>query len=261
LIGARHQKSHAFLMTFLKKIKARARKLFQKEMAPASAYDRWAPTYDAQPDNLMLALDEQIFTRLLNNICCTGKLVLDIGCGTGRHWDKIFSQNPHKLIGYDVSPGMLHILQQKYPQAHTQLIIRNQFHYAETNAAGVLVSTLALAHMKKLGKAMQQWNKILIPGAEILLTDYHPETLALGGDRTFLYQGRTTAIRNYVHPLEKVKHYAFENGFELMAFIERRIDPDLKPWYEKQGALGVYERFKGAGLIYGMHLRKQHAAP
>lgn len=246
-------------MTLLEKIKTRTRKLFRKEVAPAEAYDKWAPTYDAQPDNLMLALDEQIFSRLLHHICCKDKMVVDIGCGTGRHWDKILSQHPCKLIGYDVSAGMLERLQHKYPQALTQLIIRDQILYAETLPAEVLICTLALAHIKKPNLAMQQWRRILKAGAEILLTDYHPETLALGGDRTFVYQGRSLAIKNYVHPIEKVKQYARENGFEILDFLESRIDPIVKPYYEKQGALGVYERFKGAGIIYGMHLRKKDA--
>jgi ubiquinone/menaquinone biosynthesis C-methylase UbiE len=255
------EKSGALLMTFLKKIKARARRLFQKEMDPARAYDRWASTYDAQPGNLMLALDEALFSLLLTQVDCSGKWVVDIGCGTGRHWQKILNRHPAKLIGYDVSPQMLLQLQLRYPGAQTQLIVGNKIHYSEPRPAGVLVTTLALAHIKKLGPAMQQWNKILKPGADILITDYHPETLALGGDRTFLYQGKITAIQNYVHSIDQVKTCARENDFELLTFTERRIDPDVKPWYEKQGALGVYHRFEGAGIIYGMHLRKRNAAP
>lgn len=246
------------LMSMLRKIKARVRHLFKKELDPIQAYDWWAPTYDAQPDNLMLALDEQIFSFLLQQINCTGRLVVDLGCGTGRHWPKILAQKPRKLIGYDVSPGMLAMLAHKYPEAQTHLLVGDRLPYAETQPADVLISTLTLAHIKKPGKAMQQWRKILRSGAEILLTDYHPETLALGGDRTFTYQGQTKAIKNYIHPLEKVKQYAQENGFALLDLVERRIDPALKPFYEKQGAGGVYERFKGAGIIYGLHLRKEN---
>jgi ubiquinone/menaquinone biosynthesis C-methylase UbiE len=247
-------------IAFLKTLSNLSRRLLRREMAPAPAYDRWAPTYDAQPDNLMLALDEQIFTRLLNTISCTGKLVLDIGCGTGRHWDKVLAHAPQKIRGFDVSAGMLHRLQQKYPQADTQLIVRDRYNFLGAETAGVLICTLTLAHIRNPESAMQQWKAMLQPGADILLTDYHPETLSLGGDRTFSYQGKTTAIRNYVHPLEKVKQMAGKNGFELVAFDERRIGPALKPWYEKQGALEVYARFAGAGIIYGMHLRKKHAA-
>lgn len=248
-------------MTLLKELKSRARKLFRQEVAPAEAYDKWAPSYDAQPGNLMLDLDEQLFSRLLAHICCRDKMVVDIGCGTGRHWPKIWSQHPHQLIGYDVSAGMLQQLRLKYPQAIARLIRQDRIEYAESRPAEVLISTLALAHIKKPDQAMQQWAAILKPGAQLLLTDYHPETLALGGDRTFVYQGRSLAIRNYIHPIEEVKQYAQANGFELLTLLERRIDPAVRPYYEQQGALGIYERFLGAGIIYGMHLRKKDAAP
>jgi SAM-dependent methyltransferase len=247
-------------MSFIRQIHAQARKLLHPEVDPALAYDWWAPGYDDQPENLMLALDEEIFPYLLSRISCTGKIVLDIGCGTGRHWQKLLALNPLKLVGYDVSRLMLQELQKKYPQAQTQLITDGQLPYSEDQAAGVLISTLALAHIENLAAAMRQWHQVLGPGAEILLTDYHPETLALGGDRTFPYQGKTIAIRNYIHPLEKIRQYAGDNGFEVKAFVEKRIDLSLRPWYEKQGALEVYDRFQGAGLIYGMHLRKAHAA-
>ncbi|MGV3504796.1 MAG: class I SAM-dependent methyltransferase [Adhaeribacter sp.] len=247
-------------MKFLRHLRARARHLLHPAMNPAQAYDRWAASYDAQPENLMLALDEEIFRQLLSRITCRGKIVLDLGCGTGRHWKKLLAHSPRKLIGYDVSAVMLQELQKKFPQAQTQLIADGQLPYAEDGPAGVLVSTLALAHLENPARAMRQWQQVLGPGADILLTDYHPETLALGGDRTFPYQGKTIAIRNYVHPLEKVRRSAADNGFEIMAFTEKRIDAELRPWYEKQGGLQVYNRFEGAGIIYGMHLKKAHAA-
>src|SRR6185503_12739579 len=53
---------------------------------PASAYDLWAAGYDEQPGNLMLALDEEIFAEFIKEIPIAGKVVVDIGCGTGRHW-------------------------------------------------------------------------------------------------------------------------------------------------------------------------------
>jgi ubiquinone/menaquinone biosynthesis C-methylase UbiE len=66
--------------------------LFQKlsflssEMVPKEAYDIWSESYDLQPGNLMLDLDERIFSGLIEHIDFYNKTVADIGCGTGRHW-------------------------------------------------------------------------------------------------------------------------------------------------------------------------------
>ena len=53
---------------------------------PAEGYNQWAPTYDTQPDNAVLALESRLFSELLARIPIEGKIVADIGCGTGRHW-------------------------------------------------------------------------------------------------------------------------------------------------------------------------------
>src|SRR5215207_9388978 len=86
-----------------------------KEKDPKHAYDLWAAAYDQQPGNLMLDFDEMIFAELLSLVSINEKRIVDIGCGTGRHWNKIKIHNPRELIGYDVSDGMLQVLNKKFP--------------------------------------------------------------------------------------------------------------------------------------------------
>src|SRR5436190_9369283 len=74
-----------------------------REVEPAAAYDLWAATYDDQPSNLILHLDEIVFGRLLTKVDLQHKTVVDSGCGTGRHWAEILQQGPASLTGYDVS--------------------------------------------------------------------------------------------------------------------------------------------------------------
>ena len=92
------------------------------ERSVVEAYDTWSASYDAQPGNLMLDLDAILLDNLLKDIDLTGKKVLEIGCGTGRHWEKIYERSPAIVMGFDVSPGMLRQLSAKYPQAITQKI-------------------------------------------------------------------------------------------------------------------------------------------
>ncbi len=77
------------------------------EKGVVEAYDIWAGNYDAQPGNLMLHLDERLFSTLINGADVKGKHVADIGCGTGRQWPRIFGKQPAALTGFDVSGGML----------------------------------------------------------------------------------------------------------------------------------------------------------
>lgn len=240
----------------LKKVKAGVLRFLRKETAPADAYDLWAANYDAQPDNLMLALDEEVFSHLFNPIDIAGKNLIDIGCGTGRHWNKIYQKNPKTVTGYDVSKGMLGTLKQKFPQAKTFLINNETLTDTADHSHDILISTLTLAHIPDIENAFREWNRILIPGASVILTDYHPQTLAAGGNRTFSHQGKTISIVNHIHPVQKVQQTAARMGFKLITFTEKRIDDQVRHYYKKQQALSVYERFKGLEIIYGMHLKK-----
>src|ERR1043166_1372557 len=88
----------------------------------ANAYNKWGQSYDDQPNNLMLALDEELFSRLVPSSIIKGRHVIDIGCGTGRYWHKIISEGPSSLAGYDVSEEMLKKLKEKHPESDVHLL-------------------------------------------------------------------------------------------------------------------------------------------
>jgi ubiquinone/menaquinone biosynthesis C-methylase UbiE len=227
-----------------------------KEQDPAPAYDRWAAAYDNQPGNLMLDLDEEVFGELLNGSTVTGKTIADIGCGTGRHWKKIYDRRPARLIGYDVSAGMLAKLAGKFPAAETHLLSGNRLAELPDHSCDLVVSTLAIAHIPDPADALREWNRVLKPGGGIIITDYHPEALAKGGQRTFKYEGKTMAVKNYVHPVDRLRGMAKQLGWAEMRFSERVIDDSVKGYYERQNALRLFEEYKNIPIIYGIHLKK-----
>jgi ubiquinone/menaquinone biosynthesis C-methylase UbiE len=208
----------------------------------------------------MLAWDEEIFSDLINHIDLKNKIIADIGCGTGRHWKKIFAREPKKLIGFDVSEGMLKMLQQKFPQAETHHILNDELNEIENESCDFIFSTLTIAHIENAENALQEWDRILKPGGEIIITDYHPTALAKGGKRTFNHNGKTIAVKNYVHSIDKLKDIARQLHLEEFRFIEKSIDESARPFYEKQNALAVYESWKGTPIIYGIHLKKPDEA-
>lgn len=224
------------------------------------AYNTWAQDYDNQPDNLMLALDEEVFKGLLNDINVKNKIVADIGCGTGRHWKKLFDKNPKKIIGFDVSEEMLKILQQKFLEAETYLLINDTLKQLKNESCDIIISTLTIAHIKNADAAIAEWDRVLKPGGYILLTDYHPFVLAKGGKRTFKHNNKTIAVINYIHSIESIKNITGQLHLQLLRFSEKVIDKQAKPYYEKQKALDVYEKWKGSPIIYGMCLKKTDAA-
>jgi ubiquinone/menaquinone biosynthesis C-methylase UbiE len=214
-----------------------------KETEPETAYDIWSVDYDQQPDNLMLVLDEQIFTTLSSQVPIAGKILADIGCGTGRHWKYLLSQNPVSLAGYDVSKGMLNKLIEKFPEAKTYRLENDLLPDIESSSLDLLISTLTVAHIDNIKAALAEWDRVVKPGGYLIITDYHPTALSKGGKRTFK-QGQTLfAVKNYIHTLQHIKEIIDELDLELIRLLEKRIDDSMLPYYAKQGAEKIFENF------------------
>ncbi|HTE00449.1 MAG TPA: class I SAM-dependent methyltransferase [Mucilaginibacter sp.] len=228
------------------------------EKNSSEAYDIWSANYDMQPGNLMLDLDETLFPKLLAQTSIQNKAVADIGCGTGRHWPKILQQQPLSLTGFDVSEGMLNKLKEKFPGANTYRITDDLFSTVANASFDTIISTLTVAHIENIETALQAWCRILKADCEIIITDFHPKLLAVGGKRTFKHNNEQLAVKNYVHSTDTIKDILLQNGFRVVAEHEISIDETMKHYYIQQNALPVYERFKGFPVIYGVHLIRGH---
>ena len=238
----------------LQRLIRRNRKIVQ--MPARESYDIWAGSYDEQPENLMLLMDEEIFSTLLQHCDMRDKLVADIGCGTGRHWEKMLACNPSQIKGFDISPGMLQKLKQRYPWAECDQILDNHFAGVTNNNFDIIISTLTIAHIENIEEALKSWCRILKKGGEIIITDFHPDALAKGAKRTFQQQNQTISITNYPHKVEKIKLLAHNLGLEVMLEEVRTVNGEVKKYYEKKNALAVYNKFLGMPMIYGLFLKQ-----
>ncbi|MGZ3754307.1 MAG: class I SAM-dependent methyltransferase [Mucilaginibacter sp.] len=227
------------------------------EKGSVEAYDLWSENYDAQPGNLMLDMDKQLFANLLTGMDLSGKKIADIGCGTGRHWPGILNEEPLSLTGFDVSPGMLGRLAIKFPHAHTHQITDNLFTNVPDGRYDVIVSTLTVAHIKDIDEALQAWCRILKNTGDIIITDFHPNALAFGGKRTFEYHKKQMAVTNFVHYVYEIEEILLKNNFHVVRTEEKMVDESVKHYYTAKNALPVYEKFKGSRIIYGIHLRRE----
>jgi ubiquinone/menaquinone biosynthesis C-methylase UbiE len=229
----------------------------QKSTEPEKAYDLWSDSYDNQPGNLMLDLDENLFSEFIFSVDLKNKIVVDVGCGTGRHWKKIFEKKPAQLIGYDVSQGMLEKLRQKFPEAETHYSPGSYLPELKNNFCDLIISTLTIAHIKNLRSAFEEWNRILKPDGEIFITDYHPDVLKKGGTRTFKNENKIIMIKNYIHSIDSIQKHAKEMLWAVKNFEEIKIGESMKHYYQIQNALEIFEKFKGSFIIYCMHLKKR----
>lgn len=209
----------------------------------------------------MLDLDERVFGELLYGVDIKDNVVVDVGCGTGRHWQKLLDKQPAKLIGFDSSPGMLEKLKTKFPAAEVQVSYDARLTGLQSASCDLVISTLTIAHIEDPAAYFGEWARVLKPGGQIILTDYHPDALKKGAKRTFIHSGQTIAIRNHIHTIARIREIAGQLGLSEVRFIERKIDDSVRSYYEKQNALALFEKFKGVPIIYGIHLKKPDVTP
>ena len=226
------------------------------EVNATEAYNMWSETYDDQPGNLMLYLDELLFSKLLDTVDLQNKIVYDVGCGTGRHWRKMLDKMPAKLTGFDISKGMLLKLKAKFPSANVHEVDDNGLTGVPERSCDVLVSTLTIAHIQNIEVALKNWCRVMKLSSELIITDFHPDSLSLGAQRTFRYNNDIKAVNNYIHSVESIKLCLFNNGFNLVQEQYRKVDEEVKEFYTSNNALHVYERFFGVSLIYALHFKR-----
>lgn len=227
-----------------------------RERGVVEAYNIWAPEYDSQPGNLMLDLDELVFTELLGSIDIANKNIADIGCGTGRHWPKMLQFDINKLTGFDMSPGMLGMLKHKFPETETYVITDDHFANIADNTYDLVVSTLTVAHIKNIEEALIAWSRILKDSCDLIITDFHPSALASGGQRTFKHGKGHIAVQNFVHSTTHIIAILQKHNFRPIAKIEKTVDETVEHHYQAQNAIHVYDKFKGCPIIYGLHFRR-----
>ncbi len=228
-----------------------------REITPPKAYNKWASTYDAQPDNPILFLDDLLFKNMLGQIGLRGKRVVDIGCGTGRYWPDISRKDPAEIIGYEASSGMLEKIRQKYPQAKTWLHADNSLKELGNSSCDAIVSTLVIAHIRNLPAEWKEWNRVLKPNGDILITDFHPVALQRGANRSFMHNDKLIYIKNHIHTLDKVRKLAAKMNWKEVGFAESRIDQRVQHIFERLDVMEAYRDSFDQLVLYGIHFRKE----
>lgn len=246
-------------MSLVNKISSRLKYKGFMYSSAERAYDLLASQYDQDEDNLLLQLDEDMLGQILENVSLKNKVIADVGCGTGRHWQKLFSTEPAQLLGFDVSGGMLKVLKRKYPAARTyKLKTENRLRELDDAVCDVVLSTLAIGYIRDIETALSEWCRVLKDDGELIITDYHPAMLSKGANRTFIYNGAPLPVRNYIHSIDRIISILQKQDMHRINLHEKKLGEPEKPYYIRKNALAVFEKFQGMPIVYGLHLKKGH---
>lgn len=178
-------------------------------------YERWAPTYDRSP-NPLLHLEERKLAALLPD--AGGKCVLDLACGTGRWLQRISVAGAALSAGIDCSAAMLQVAHRK-PAIQGRLARANCLRLPFRAAVfDLVVCSFALGHIQDLSSMLRELAAVTKPGADVFVSDLHPEAYAQGWRPGFRDSG-SVQIEMCSRSAEEIVRAFFADGFECLTHI------------------------------------------
>jgi ubiquinone/menaquinone biosynthesis C-methylase UbiE len=197
----------------------------------AEGYERWAPTYDRSP-NPLLAREERYLRPLLTQL--HDKHVLDLACGTGR-WLEQLSAKGISAVGIDCSTAMLRVAGEKDAIAGRLAqadCLRLPFRGAVFD---LVICSFALCHVTDLHAMVRELGRVTKTGAEVLVSDLHPEAYARGW-RTGFRDGRSAVqIEMLPRSAEEVIRAFYSGGFECITHLPLCLGEPEKPIFAQAG--------------------------
>lgn len=198
----------------------------------AEGYERWAPIYDADP-NPLLAREERYLLPLLTEL--RDKSVLDLACGTGRWLEKVMSQGCESGVGIDCSIAMLRV-------AGKKTALRGRVARAGcedlplSNALfDLTVCSFALGHIRDLGSMVQELGRVTKPGADVFVSDLHPEAYAHGWRVGFRDGGGAVQIETRSRSVQEIVATFCSNDFQCQTYESLWLGEPEEPFFLQSG--------------------------
>ena len=186
----------------------------------AEGYERWAPIYDHVP-NPLLACEERYLMPLLTDL--GGKTVLDLACGTGRWLERLRAQGCRSGVGIDRSRAMLRV-------AGGKSAIRGRLAGADCETLpfsgasfDLVICSFALGHVEDLGSVARELARVTKIGADVLVSDLHPEAYARGWRVGFRDGETAVQIEMQRRSVEEIVRAFSSNSFECRTRASLRL--------------------------------------
>ena len=169
-----------------------------------TGYALWARNYPARAHNAMMEIEQNAMLSLLPDRL-SGKLCLDLACGSGRYLQLMQNRNVKQVVGLDYSSEMLEqaskVLSSKSASGNSQLI-RGTFSplpFAD-DTFDLITSGLAFGHEDNLPQSLLEAARVLQPGGTLLYSDLHPIGALTGWKRSFTADnGSVFNLEHFIH--------------------------------------------------------------
>ena len=205
----------------------------------AEGYERWAPTYDHAP-NPLLNLEERKLAAILPGL--SGKHVLDLACGTGRWLEKLTARGIGVGIGVDLSTAMLR-------EAAKKAAITGRLAQADCLALpfrsevfDLVLCSFALGHIHDLGAMVRELARVTKAGADVFVSDLHPEAYARGWRTGFRDSLSAMQIEMSPRTAEEIIRVFYAGGFECLTHVPLCLGEPEQPIFAQGGKSHLFKR-------------------
>ncbi len=216
-------------------------------------YRLWAPTYGRETP--VTALDQAAVETLCPSLA--GRSLLDAGCGTGRRLPQPGPDGPRLAVGIDLVPEMLAAGLGRTSRGCLVAVGDLAALPIRERTFDIVWCRLAIGHIADLTAVYRQLAGVACPGAQIIISDFHPVAAAAGHLRSFRDgAGRLQVIQHYIHQPVEHERAAAGAGLSLKARLDLCVGPAVKPFYTDAGLLEQYERQQGMPVVLALRFRR-----
>lgn len=103
-----------------------------------------------------------------------GATILSIGCGSGEECEEIRQMGAEKVVGTDISEGLIEQAKKAFPEVEFHAIPGEDHSQFEDNSFDVIYSSLTMHYIKDWRRTFEDYLRILKPGGTFLFSANHP---------------------------------------------------------------------------------------
>ncbi len=203
-----------------------------KKQQVAGMFDRIAGKYDFLNHLLSMGIDKQWRKKAIKSIeGIQPKVILDVATGTGDFAIACMSLQPDKIVGVDISEGMLEVGKKKIAEKQLSSVIQLQYGDSEQlpfadNSFDAITCAYGVRNFENLEKGLTEMCRVLRPGGRLAILEFStPQKFPIKQLYKFYFKyilpvvGKTISkdATAYTYLPESVA--AFPEGKELVAIL------------------------------------------
>jgi ubiquinone/menaquinone biosynthesis C-methylase UbiE len=218
----------------------------------SDGYERWASTYDRFP-NPLLAREQRHLLPVLATM--RNRALLDLACGTGR-WLERLMPAVAAGTGVDRSNAMLRVARRKPAIAHRLIQADCSDLPFRDTIFDLVICSFALNHIPRLDSALSQLARVTKPGADIFVSDLHPEAYGQGWRVGFRDDHQALEIEVFPRSSLQMGKSLIAAGFECGTATPLWLEEPERPIFHAAGKSSLFTNASSIPAVIVWHCKK-----